>query len=105
MKAQNLNELRYVMQLSHESLKDPFYYYVGEWPDPELAAVVNDETTSMHVFDSVYYSTKITDAKTFDAFLDAQKTANHLLEYTSNWNSNLVAVHAKIFFKARLMGA
>jgi len=50
----------------------------------------------------VYYSPKLTHAKVYRSITDAQKDTNWLVETRSEWKTNIMAVHAKIFFVAGL---
>lgn len=104
---QNLNELRYVIEMEHEGYFNSMissYYLVNHWPDPELGKLAHDQLSTIEVFDSVYYTPNLVEAKVFSNFAEAQKESNILYESSSNWTSKVIAVSAKVFFKARLMG-
>lgn len=106
MKAQNLNELRYIIILAHKSLiEEDTYYFVDEWPNPELAEKAVDENSTIQIFESVYFSTVITDAKTYTDSRDARRRTTSMRDFAPMWSTSLKPVSARVFFKARLMGA
>lgn len=100
MKLQNLNELRYIVELSHPNVEPShIHYYVDSWPNPELAHL-----HAFEVYDSVYYSTVKTNAMTFTSFIKAHTRADELRGFSKGWEGKIIAVSAKAFFKARLKG-
>ena len=103
-KLQNLNELRYVIELAHKKGGFDPCYFVGDWPDTSLLLEVKDQNNSINIYDSIYYSPNVVDAKTYASFIKARHAANLLIPDTSVWTERVIAVSAKVFFKARLMG-
>jgi len=103
--AQDLNELRYIVHLTHKNIysgRKHSSYLVEQWPDPDLAVLAKDDNSIINIHDSVYYSPKLTHAKVYRSITDAQKDTNWLVETRSEWKTNIMAVHAKIFFVAGL---
>lgn len=112
MKLQNLNELRYVIEMVRDhNIIDPRQrsisgpqYFVNHWPNPELGKLAKDQLSAIDIFDSLYYSPKLIDAKTYTNFIEARNTKNMLFSDTRAWEGNVIVISAKVFFKARLVG-
>ena len=104
--AQDLNELRYVVKLTHDvesgNIGEDKHYLVQSWPAPELSDLVKDENGPICMFDSVYYSPDITHAKVYRSITDAQKDTRWLIETRNKWKAHVMPVHAKILFVAGL---
>ena len=107
---QDLNEVRYIVHLTHNSDAAPeschenehTCYLVGQWPEPELSVLAKDDHSVIRVFDSVYFSPKITHAKVFRTIIDARKDTNWLELDKAGWKAHIMPVNAKIFFVAGL---
>jgi len=103
---QDLNEIRYVVELTHDTdsgnVGEDTHYLVQHWPAPELSDLVKDENSVICVFDSIYYSEDVTHAKVYRSITDAQKDTRWMLETRSQWKAHVMPVNAKIFFVAGL---
>ena len=105
---QDLNELRYIVLLHHVSESSPDSsraqecYLVGQWPEPELNAYAKDDHSAINLQDSVYYSSEMTHAKAYRSMDEAHRDVKWLTLGRDAWKTNIMAVHAKIFFVADL---
>ncbi len=105
---QDLNEVRYIVILAHgsdaapESFRTGTNYLVAQWPMPELNVLAKDDHSVINIFDSVYFSPKITHAKVYRTITDAQKDTKWLEIDYIGWQASIMPVNAKIFFVAGL---
>lgn len=97
--AQNLKDLRYIIELTTPSGHCGACYFVANEHDPKLRKIANDPHSDINMWNHVYFSITLTDALPFKDPKEAVRTANTI---SDAYATSVVPVSAKQFFLANL---